>query len=323
MGDAIASIELEANAISSEMEGIHSNLRCFLESVTPIVEAQKVPKAPFLPMPNSYRGKNIDGVKCFNLGDLWNKFYEWSTCGVGTPVRLPSGQTVVQYFVPYLSAIELYTNSTDVPPPERSLGSHNEDNMVRVRKFDEYKENGVINPMYRNGYETPSHMPKIGDEIPTSICKGKLFFKYVEHDSPYERIPLVDKVYELSCDCPDLASINSLELSPKSWMSIFWYPMGHVPTKLKDLNTCFLTYHNLSTCEEYVPLENWGGASDHLALAPFGLITQKLDEKVWATPVSGDKEHISSLFSAAQSWLKKNNIYHHDFNYSLRNNLSA
>ena len=56
-------------------------------------------------------------------------------------------------------------------------------------------------------------------------------------------------------------------------------------------------------------------AFNHMALAPFGLATYKLDAEVWASPNFGDQEHSSSLFNAAQLWLKEHNIYHHDFNY--------
>jgi hypothetical protein len=56
-------------------------------------------------------------------------------------------------------------------------------------------------------------------------------------------------------------------------------------------------------------------AFNHMSLAPFGLATYKLDAKVWASPNSGDQEHISSLFDASQSWLKEHNIHHYDFNY--------
>jgi hypothetical protein len=52
-----------------------------------------------------------------------------------------------------------------------------------------------------------------------------------------------------------------------------------------------------------------------MALAPIGLTTYKLDAEVWASPNSGDQEHISSLFDMAQSWLKEHNIHNHDFNY--------
>ncbi|KAJ1287665.1 hypothetical protein BS78_02G028400 [Paspalum vaginatum] len=268
--------------------GIHSNLRCFLESITPIVKAHRVPNAPYLSLSNNYCANITEGGKYYYLGDLWNRFYEWSTCGVGTSVCIAPGEKMVQYFVPYLSAIQLYTNRTMVPTSQRCNG---------------YNHHGVINEMDTNGYQSQSHM------------SDELLFKYFEHGSPYERVPFVDKVYELSYDYPSLTSLRSVDISPSSWMSIFWYPTSHVPTKnKKDMDTCFLTYHILSTFEEIVALDIVH-ASDHVALAPFGLATYKLDSKVWASTNSSDQEHIATLFDAAHSWLRKKNIYHHDFNY--------
>jgi hypothetical protein len=69
---------------------------------------------------NDYCGMSADnGVKCFYLGDLWNLFYQWSACGVGTSVCLSPSDTLEQFFVPYLSAIELYTYKTDIPTSQR------------------------------------------------------------------------------------------------------------------------------------------------------------------------------------------------------------
>jgi hypothetical protein len=44
----------------------------------------------------------------FNLADLWRGFDEWSAYGVGVPITLPCGETIVQYYVPSLSAIQIY-----------------------------------------------------------------------------------------------------------------------------------------------------------------------------------------------------------------------
>uniref|UniRef100_A0A804MCV2 Uncharacterized protein n=1 Tax=Zea mays TaxID=4577 RepID=A0A804MCV2_MAIZE len=214
--------------------GTHSNLRSFLDSVTPVVKAHTVPMASYLPLSNGYYEKIADGVRCFYLGDLWNSFYEWSACGVGTSVCIAPGETVVQYFVPYLSAIQLYTNTRNAPVSQ---------SMIYDGRFD--RNNHYSVGMYTHGYQAPLRMPTIGVE-----GKGELFFKYFEPDSPYERIPFADKVYELCYSCPSLSSLSSAELSPSSWMSVFWYPTSHVPMKnRKDLNTCFLTYHSLSTCK--------------------------------------------------------------------------
>lgn len=51
-------------------------------------------------------------VECFNLEDLWECYNEWSAYGIGTPLHLNNGDTIMQYYVPYLSAIQLFTNKS-------------------------------------------------------------------------------------------------------------------------------------------------------------------------------------------------------------------
>ena len=46
----------------------------------------------------------------FSLRDLWDSFDEWSAYGAGVPIVLNPKDTVVQYYVPYLSAIQLYSS---------------------------------------------------------------------------------------------------------------------------------------------------------------------------------------------------------------------
>lgn len=53
-----------------------------------------------------------DPIKFFTLKNLWDCYYEWSAFGAGTPLMLENGDTVVQYYVPYLSAIQLYSNKS-------------------------------------------------------------------------------------------------------------------------------------------------------------------------------------------------------------------
>ncbi|QCD92217.1 hypothetical protein DEO72_LG5g278 [Vigna unguiculata] len=61
-----------------------SNIDRFLESTTPLVPAQYLAK---------------------------ESFKEWSVYGAGVPLVLDQRQSVVQYYVPYLSAIQLYSQS--------------------------------------------------------------------------------------------------------------------------------------------------------------------------------------------------------------------
>lgn len=46
------------------------------------------------------------------LGDLWESFKEWSAYGAGVPLVLNEGDCAVQYYVPYLSGIQLYGDSS-------------------------------------------------------------------------------------------------------------------------------------------------------------------------------------------------------------------
>ena len=53
-------------------------------------------------------------MEYFTLGDLWNCYDEWSAYGAGVPITLDNGETLVQYYVPYLSAIQIYTSKSSV-----------------------------------------------------------------------------------------------------------------------------------------------------------------------------------------------------------------
>lgn len=52
---------------------------------------------------------NPEVTPFFNLADLWDSFDEWSAYGAGVPLVLNGEESVVQYYVPYLSALQLYT----------------------------------------------------------------------------------------------------------------------------------------------------------------------------------------------------------------------
>lgn len=53
-------------------------------------------------------------VEYFTLGDLWNCYDEWSAYGAGVPIVLNNSETLVQYYVPYLSAIQIFTSNSSL-----------------------------------------------------------------------------------------------------------------------------------------------------------------------------------------------------------------
>ena len=59
-------------------------------------------------MPRDWRICNIEFQPYFLLSDLWVAFKEWSAYGAGVPLLLNDRDSVIQYYVPYLSGIQLY-----------------------------------------------------------------------------------------------------------------------------------------------------------------------------------------------------------------------
>ena len=60
----------------------------------------------------SWRNRGAEFDPYFILGDLWESFREWSVYGVGVPLLWNDSDSVVQYYVPSLSGIQLYIDPT-------------------------------------------------------------------------------------------------------------------------------------------------------------------------------------------------------------------
>lgn len=75
-----------------------TNLESFIASTAVRVPARCSPRTP---------GCRA-GAPYYELADLWEAFGEWSAYGAGVPLLLNGTDGVVQYYVPFLSAIQLY-----------------------------------------------------------------------------------------------------------------------------------------------------------------------------------------------------------------------
>ncbi|XP_031247306.1 uncharacterized protein LOC116105021 [Pistacia vera] len=282
--------------------------------------------------------KNI--VEYFTLGDLWNCYDEWSAYGAGTSVVLDSGEDVMQYYVPYLSAIQIYTNKSVAT--SRNL---REDTEVAEFESDSGSDDGGSDKLSRSLSNNSSRTwDAISEDSsldqdgswPMNNKLGYLYFQYFEMSSPYWRVPLREKITELARNHPGLMTLRSVDLSPASWMAVAWYPIYHIPSKKneKDLSTCFLSYHTLSSSFQDSAVEhddNTGNAyselgektegkpkgegSGRVSLTPFGLASYKMQGDIWVNPNTCDQERLIDLHCAADSWLKQLNVYHHDFSF--------
>lgn len=303
-----------------------SNLGRFLDCTTPIVRSKILPKTSVRNLNRLWHPWERETIEYFTLEDLWGCYDEWSAYGAGAPIILHDQETVIQYYVPYLSAIQIYTSSRSLANfrifrEESEAG----DTETRDSFSDSCSDVSESEKQWR--WDTGSS-EDCGSEQESlfhlSDRLGHLYFQYFERSAPYGRVPLMDKINGLAQRFPGLMSLKSVDLSPASWMAVSWYPIYHIPMgrTVKDLSACFLTYHTLSS--SFLEIEPEGDTKsterkqkeESIALHPFGLATYKMHGNVWiSNDSSRDQERFMSMLCAADSWLKQLGVQHHDYNY--------
>ncbi|PVH63659.1 hypothetical protein PAHAL_2G078900 [Panicum hallii] len=287
------------------------NLERFLSSTTPSVPVQYLPKTSM----RGWRiGDTTNSPPYFCLADLWEAFKEWSFYGAGVPLVLNGSDSVIQYYAPYLSAIQLYADPSKLSA--RISEGSSETDVDRLR--------GSLEATCRleGGFQR--------DDAEMHSPSTRPIFEYLETDPPFGREPLTDKVSILASKFPDLKTLRSCDLLPTSWMSVAWYPIYRIPTgpTLKDLDACFLTFHYLSTpskdtdprtpaCPSFGGLNHCMNAAGKLTLPVFGLASYKLRSSVWLSNRPEEQQLAASLMQAADDWLRHRQVYHPDFRFFL------
>ncbi|XAR65541.1 hypothetical protein NMG60_11009694 [Bertholletia excelsa] len=322
-----------------------SNLQRFLHSVTPRVPSKLLPQGWVDDLSNPWHPIGNNPIEYFTLGDLWDCYDEWSAYGTGTPVVLNNGDTVDQYFVPYLSAIQIYTNQSCQSLSSRTSKEDIDVSECEVEFWSDDSGSDKLSRSLSNNSSrawdvasADSSLDHDGSWVMNDRL-GYLYFQYFETCSPYWRTPLVDRITEFAHTYPGLLTLKSIHLSPASWMAVSWYPIYHIPAKgsVKDLSACFLTFHTLSSffqdtevdedleirneiscsevLEEILGRNSRRGYTGEVSLPPFGLATYKMQGDVWINPQACDDERLIYLYSAADSWLKQLGVHHHDFSF--------
>ncbi|KAJ6884969.1 hypothetical protein NC652_031847 [Populus alba x Populus x berolinensis] len=309
-----------------EKGSMQSNLDCFLHCTTPRVQSQFLAKSETRNLNRLWHPWERDTVEYFTLGDLWNFYDEWSAYGAGIPIVLNNDETLVQYYVPYLSAIQIFTSNSSVNSFREDTESG--DGETRDSFSDSWSNESVTDKVCRSdGCSSEEGGSEQDNPWPINDRLGRLYFEYFERSTPYGRVPLMDKINEFAPRFPGLMSLRSVDLSPASWMAVAWYPIYHIPMgrTIKDLSTCFLTYHTLSSSFQDMDVEDDIGSPEKkrkegeiITLPPFGLATYKMQGKLWVSGNGGrDQERLVSLLSVADSWLKQLTVQHHDFDYFM------
>ncbi|CAN6911551.1 unnamed protein product [Brassica oleracea] len=313
---------------SGRVESEGSNLDRFLEHTTPLVHPR------LLPMRSRLESKPSES-ECnayFVLEDLWESFAEWSAYGAGVPLHMHGSDSTVQYYVPYLSGIQLY-----VVEPSKKARNPVEDNDASSERSSNSKLDKLPNhaKTLENAVDlsvSELNRVSLGDQSVTGSLSsgetemsnphGRLLFEYLEYDPPFGREPLANKISDLASRFPELKTYRSCDLSPSSWVSVSWYPIYRIPVgpTLQNLDACFLTFHSLST----PPPQSSVGCSDtkpsmKLPLPTFGLASYKLKLSVWNQNRAQESQKLSSLQQAADKWLKRLQVDHPDYMFFTSN----
>lgn len=320
-----------------------SNLERFLLCVTPDVPSRTFQTNCCPP------GK--DSIEYFTLRDLWDCYYEWSAFGAGIPMMLDSGEPLRQFYIPYLSAIQIYTSKSAVAPRIRK-----EDTEGVEFEYDYSSEDSGSDDLSRSlsnnsskGWDAVSSDSNSSFDHagswPTKDTLDYLYLQYTEHSPPHRRVPLFEKISELARSHPALMTLKGVEISPESWMAVSWYPIYSIPCQQnqKDLAASFLTFHTFSSSSKdsgskYEELDTGKHASclpgwcniirekckkkesGCKSIFPFGLATYKMKKDIWSNTCSSSNDDnnnqvLSDMYTAADSWLKQLNFHHHDFNF--------
>lgn len=315
------------------------NLQRFLKAVTPSVPAQYLSKTTM----RGWRTCNVEFQPYYVLGDLWESFKEWSAYGAGVPLVLHEGDSAVQYYVPYLSGIQLYGDSTKASVKTRLPGEESDSDYFRDSSSDgssdsEHERRCLNYTREQRMYHSQTSESSLSmdglslrdrnatfqegfssDESESGSSQGALLFEYLARDQPYGREPLADKISDLAQRFPELKTMRSCDLLPSSWISVAWYPIYRIPTgpTLKALDACFLTFHYLHTpmTAAVVTCPTDTDVAPKIPLPAFGLASYKFKASLWTPNGGPGRPLMSSLLQAADNWLTLLQVNHPDFSF--------
>ncbi|CAM8888016.1 unnamed protein product [Rhodiola kirilowii] len=303
---------------------MRSNLDSFLQCTAPVIRSRFLPKSEIRNLTQLWHPSGKEKVECFTLADLWNCYDEWSAYGAGVPITLDDSDALVQYYVPYLSAIQIFTTRSAVQSLRDETDSETRDSSSDTSsdESESDKTSRWDGGSSEEGVLEHDGISQLSDKL------GYLYFQYFETLTPYKRVPLMDKISGFARRYPGLMSLRNVDLSPASWLAVAWYPIYHIPTgrTIKDLSTCFLSYHTLSFSfqdldeddDTEICVRRKRTESKGISLQAFGLATYRMQGDVWISGTSGsDQEKLVSLASVADSWLKQLKVQHHDFNFFM------
>lgn len=153
------------------------------------------------------------------------------------------------YFVPYLSAIQLFGLSRN--NMHHSFGVQGRELLISSNTASSMSSHPVHAKAHTLLEESNACLPESSLVVEDP---GELIFEYFETEQPSLRPPLFEKIKELVSsanvsdhrvfgDTEKLQNAKLCELHPASWFCVAWYPVYRVPRG--NFRAAFLTYHSL------------------------------------------------------------------------------
>ncbi|KAL0371492.1 UNVERIFIED_CONTAM: hypothetical protein Sangu_0467300 [Sesamum angustifolium] len=301
-----------------------TNLDRLMESVTPFIQAR------YLSEVNSrgWRMQEVDSHPFFYLEDLWESFSEWSVYGAGVPLLLNGKDPIEQYYVPFLSGMQLYIDPLKPSSRVRGPTERGDAELYRLTSSassSDSEGDRRAKSILNSNMQRPDRI-SLGDKSVISSASseadhanspGLPLFQFLEHEQPYNRRPLADKISLLSSQCPELSKFKSCDLLPTSWICVAWYPIYRIPIgpTLQDLDASFLTFHSLSTQSRGGRPPQFHAANTRtvrgltdptpkISLPVFALASYKLKGSIVSPCGPHECEQENSLLQAAENWLR-------------------
>ncbi|CAO2210472.1 unnamed protein product [Urochloa humidicola] len=235
-----------------------TDLETFICSATPVIG-----HAPCLRSNNCSCDQIVSSSVCqhvisnISLRSIW-EWYEEPGCyglevkalnDVSSKTSCSSGSEFFAYFVPYLSAVQLF-----------GWSRNNMDRSFVVQGRELLKASSTASSLGSHPVHAKLHKPFeesnacVSESSLVAEGHGELMFEYFETEQPSFRAPLFEKIKELVSganvsdhqilgDPEKLQNMKLSELHPASWFCVAWYPVYRVPRG--NFRAAFLTYHSL------------------------------------------------------------------------------
>ncbi|KAI5068091.1 hypothetical protein GOP47_0016436 [Adiantum capillus-veneris] len=289
------------------------------------------------------RSKHLRQIPDVRLSAFWEWYEEPSSYGLKVKLSEASkrtGSNLQAFFVPYLSAIQLFgwsRKKTTVKSKGMALAqgsSHFDPDFLNQPIFSILLPRPEMNDALHIGEGLPKqtktskeavdldrfHIDALSSSGRQCHCDVELLFEFFELEKPQHRKPLTDRIKELVskselCSDGDPHVLNNAkieDLHPSSWFAVAWYPIYKIPDE--SFRSAFLTYHCLSclqsTCSSCANTNRCLDTHVHTITAPVvGLMSYNAQVKEWfssspscdATPDDVLQQYLAKLETAATS----------------------